>query len=594
MRIGKLSIGIGVGLLVLGLRLDAQLFNPVNGSVYVGIVNNSFNGASDYARAHGGRLAVIRNAAENAFVAQNFPGYRIGLTDASLEGTFVWTADAPYGYRNWLAGEPNNQGNEDEVQVLSDGTWNDVPAFLNSGYVVEFPKFTIVSPISGKVFVLGSPLLTMNMMRTEAAAMGAHLATFESEAEEDAIAAELRKVHPGLQFVVGLNDEALEGTFVWASGEALTYSRWGPGEPNDAGGEDHVVVTLLQNSTTWNDVDVNGFQKRGLYEIDDIVTAKVNLEAYPLNCNPPFSNQPPAPMSIFVRTPIGGGFANESILSMPTDGGTWAYVIGDTASIHPIGGPLPSVTNPAFDAMVIGIPYGTIAIALDWEFICAEEAQFLFNDAMSIDVVSPTGTLIGNLMYADTSTNFVPGSTATYNYGSGCIAIPGTPVMPSGKKSAAAVFVGIGGESTIPPGSYLSISCRNGGDTLLTSTANVDNIRFVTRNVTLEMSAPTGAGSFRLGTRFGQPGALVFRVLTVGSIPPTPGWFYGIDIGLGDIAAQFGAGYPFVAFLDGNGEEFFTLTSGVVPGIPLVGVALEFTGGNPPLIVSKPAEFVTF
>lgn len=594
MRIGKLSIGIGVGLLVLGLRLDAQLFNPANGSVYVSIVSGSFNAASGYARSNGGRLAVVRNAAENTFIAQNFPGARIGLTDASLEGTFVWTADAPYGYRNWLSGEPNNQGNEDEVQVLASGLWNDVPAILNSSYVVEFPKFAIVSPISGKVFVLGSPFLTMNMMRTEAASMGAHLATFESAAEEDAIAAELRKVHPGLQVAVGLSDEAVEGTFVWATGEPLTYSRWGAGEPNNSGNEDHVVMTLTLTSTSWNDVDVNSAVKRGLYEIDDIVTAKVNLEAYPLNCNPPFSNLPPSPMSVIVRTVNGGGFANESILSMPTDGGTWAYVIGDTGSTNPAGGPLPAVTDPAFDAMAIGIPYGTIAIALDWEFICAEGPQLPFNDAMSIDVISPTGTLVGNLMYADTFTDFIPGTMATYNYGSGCIAIPGTPVMPSGKKSAAAVFVGNGGESTIPPGSYLSISCRNGSDTQFTSTANVDNIRFVTRNVTLEMSAPTGAGSFRLGTRFGQPGALVFRGLTVGSIPTTPGWFYGIDIGLGDIAAQFGAGYPFVAFLDGNGEDFFTLTSGVVPGIPLVGVALEFTGGNPPLIVSKPAEFVTF
>jgi len=41
---------------------------------------------------------------------------------------------------------------------------------------------------------------------------------------------------------IGFTDQASEGTWEWISGEAVTYTNWASGEPNDANGEDYAVM----------------------------------------------------------------------------------------------------------------------------------------------------------------------------------------------------------------------------------------------------------------------------------------------------------------------------------------------------------------
>ncbi len=96
--------------------------------------------------ANGSKLVKIDSAAENAAVSaraiQYFAGepFWLGLTDASVEGTWVWSDNASAGkasscsaaqsgnlYCSWAQGEPNDNQNEDCAQVLSDGRWNDIP-----------------------------------------------------------------------------------------------------------------------------------------------------------------------------------------------------------------------------------------------------------------------------------------------------------------------------------------------------------------------------------------------------------------------------------------------------------------------------------
>ena len=56
---------------------------------------------------------------------------------------------------------------------------------------------------------------------------------------------------------IGFNDEASEGTFVWSSGEAVAFTNWNAGEPNNSGGlEDY--AEMLGSNSKWNDLNLAG------------------------------------------------------------------------------------------------------------------------------------------------------------------------------------------------------------------------------------------------------------------------------------------------------------------------------------------------
>ncbi|XP_025023010.1 pulmonary surfactant-associated protein D-like [Python bivittatus] len=78
----------------------------------------------------GGQLATPRNAAENDAVQKVAALYNksafLGITDLKTKGTFKYLNDQPITYSNWLQGEPNNnQGNENCVEIFTNGKWND-------------------------------------------------------------------------------------------------------------------------------------------------------------------------------------------------------------------------------------------------------------------------------------------------------------------------------------------------------------------------------------------------------------------------------------------------------------------------------------
>ena len=95
--------------------------------------SSSWSTANAEAISLGGWLAAIGSVQENvaarSFVDATFVGnnqFFIGFTDAASEGTFVWSNGQAVTYTNWNVGEPNNAGNEDVTEMLSNGTWNDI------------------------------------------------------------------------------------------------------------------------------------------------------------------------------------------------------------------------------------------------------------------------------------------------------------------------------------------------------------------------------------------------------------------------------------------------------------------------------------
>ncbi|MEO1521491.1 MAG: calcium-binding protein, partial [Cyanobacteria bacterium J06633_2] len=57
-----------------------------------------------------------------------------------------------------------------------------------------------------------------------------------------------------------------EGTFEWVNGEAVTFTDWAPGEPNDFRGREDFVEMNFSNGR-WNDIS-RSTRRRGIIEID--------------------------------------------------------------------------------------------------------------------------------------------------------------------------------------------------------------------------------------------------------------------------------------------------------------------------------------
>jgi hypothetical protein len=94
----------------------------------------------------GGYLVTVTSAAENNFIFGLWPSGWIGLTDEVNEGVWRWVTGETYSYSSWNPGEPNNAGNEDYVQFVGGGKWNDLPNNIALPYVIEFNYIVTFTP----------------------------------------------------------------------------------------------------------------------------------------------------------------------------------------------------------------------------------------------------------------------------------------------------------------------------------------------------------------------------------------------------------------------------------------------------------------
>lgn len=99
---------------------------------------------------------------------------------------------------------------------------------------------------------------------TEAVSLSGHLATINDAAEQSWVFNTFGYFGgTDHSLWIGLNDAAVEGNFVWTSGEPLTYTNWISGQPdNNVGGEDYVHMmrdNLGYIPGTWNDLGSPNF-----------------------------------------------------------------------------------------------------------------------------------------------------------------------------------------------------------------------------------------------------------------------------------------------------------------------------------------------
>jgi hypothetical protein len=104
------------------------------------------------------------------------------------------------------------------------------PAFCS---ILDGPVY---NPVTGhNYYLLDSGPWTAS--ESEAISLGGHLVTVNDAAENTFLASTFSNFG-GINRALwtGLNDAAVEGNFVWSSGDTSLYRNWEPGQPDNGGG----------------------------------------------------------------------------------------------------------------------------------------------------------------------------------------------------------------------------------------------------------------------------------------------------------------------------------------------------------------------
>ena len=244
-----------------------------NGSRYLLLEDNlTWEAAQKQAQQLGGNLVTVNDAAEEQWLQQTFGtdrGLWTGINDQAQEGVFTWASGEAVSYTNWAAGEPDDYAGTQDYGTLNYGDakqWNDEHSYTELQGIVEIklngdvqaPEDSPTAPApqtpnsvayGDSEYLLLDEALTWEEAQAEAQQLGGNLVTVNDAAEEQW----LKQTFSDEALWIGINDRAQEGTFTWASGEAVDYTNWAAGEPDDYAGTQDYGTLNYGEARQWND-----------------------------------------------------------------------------------------------------------------------------------------------------------------------------------------------------------------------------------------------------------------------------------------------------------------------------------------------------
>jgi hypothetical protein len=166
---------------------------------------------------------------------------------------FGWVTHEPPSWSNWIAGEPRASANIYDCALESSGEpgpfgpagWRADDCGARHPFVCEKRGWSI-GPRLHAYRVFAHRFVPFAEAAAFCAKLGAHLPTVADAAEQDFLAREIASA-----VWLAATDRAAERTFVWTTGEPLSFRRFAPSEPDDPDGTHDCLV--LGEDDLWHD-----------------------------------------------------------------------------------------------------------------------------------------------------------------------------------------------------------------------------------------------------------------------------------------------------------------------------------------------------
>ncbi len=111
--------------------------------------------------------------------------------------------------------------------------------------------------------------------QAEALTLGGDLVTI-NDANENQWVVDTFATYGGTSrtIALGFNDLAVEGDWVWVSGESVTFTNWGSGQPDNVNGESYAYVAA---DGIWNDGQSGLWKSHPIHGVVEVVPEPATL-----------------------------------------------------------------------------------------------------------------------------------------------------------------------------------------------------------------------------------------------------------------------------------------------------------------------------
>jgi hypothetical protein len=343
--------------------------------------------------------------------------------------------------------------------------------------------FTALGVNNGKAYYISNATATAAAAFSNAVAVGGNMATISNAAENTFIRNAANTAGFTGSYLIGINDAATEGTFIWSSGAAVTYTNWASGEPNNSGGNEDYTQVLTNGQ--WN--DIGGGASNYIIEV---------------SCITPLRTSGLASGSVF---PLGTSTINYSATDASGNTSTCSFTV--TVSLNPAS---LSKTVTATAATICSGSSTNITVAASDNGISYQLRNNSNNANIGSPVIGtggtinlPTGVLTStttfNVYATGSSCSYQLNNTATVTVNSAATVTPGTTLTAC--QSAIPSAITLSGASVGGGASTGAWSITSGGGSLSSTaqTATPGTVTYTpaanytgTVTLTLTSNDPTG------------------------------------------------------------------------------------------------------